>query len=74
MSQPRPRHPSIHPIDRRAFLKGAAGGAVAVSGLEGILAARRAPASAQTAVELKVLQWVDFIPEGDVELRRLYAE
>ncbi len=73
MSQPRPRHPSIHRIDRRAFLKGAAGGAVAVTGLEGILAARRAPAFAQT-VEIKVLQWVDFIPEGDVELRRLYAE
>jgi multiple sugar transport system substrate-binding protein len=73
MSQPRPRHPSIDPIDRRAFLQAAAGGAVAVAGLEGILAARRAPAFAQT-VELKVLQWVDFIPEGDVELRRLYAE
>src|SRR6185295_5544697 len=73
MSQPHPRNPSIHRIDRRAFLKGATGGAVAVAGLEGILAARRAPAFAQT-VELKVLQWVDFIPEGDVELRRLYAE
>jgi len=73
MSQPRPRHPSVHRIDRRTFLQAAAGGAVAVAGLEGILAARRAPAVAQP-VEIKVLQWVDFIPEGDVELRRLYAE
>ena len=64
--------PAPHSIPRRTFLK-VAGGTAALSGLEGILAARRAPAHAQS-VEIKVLQWVDFIPEGDVELRRQYAE
>jgi multiple sugar transport system substrate-binding protein len=59
---------------RRAFLKLAGGaGMVAAAGLEGILAARQAPALAQ-AVKLHLLQWVDFIPEGDVELRRQLAE
>jgi multiple sugar transport system substrate-binding protein len=73
MPDPRPRHPSARSFDRRTFLRGAAGGAVAAAGLEGILAARRAPAFGQTS-EVHLLQWVDFIPEGDVELRRLLAE
>ena len=73
MPQAHPHHPSVHPIGRRAFLKGAAGGAALAAGLEGILAARRAPAFGQTP-EVHLLQWVDFIPEGDVELRRLFAE
>ncbi|HTI56422.1 MAG TPA: extracellular solute-binding protein [Verrucomicrobiae bacterium] len=61
--------------DRRQFLKtGVAAGALAgAEGLEGILAARRAPAHAQTT-KLHLLQWVDFIPEGDAELRRQVAE
>ncbi|MFY9585156.1 MAG: extracellular solute-binding protein, partial [Candidatus Acidiferrales bacterium] len=41
--------------------------------LEGILAAGTAPGYAQ-APKLHLLQWVDFIPEGDVELRRQAAE
>jgi hypothetical protein len=56
-------------MPRRTFLKtaGAAGLGVA-AGLEGILAARRAPAFAQTT-KLHLLHWVDFIPEGDAEMR-----
>ncbi len=62
-------------IGRRIFLKvgGAVGGVVAATGLEGIFAAGRAPAFAQPT-KLHLLQWVDFIPEGDVELRRQAAE
>jgi multiple sugar transport system substrate-binding protein len=61
--------------DRRQFLKtGVTAGALAgAAGLEGILGARRAPARAQTT-KLHLLQWVDFIPEGDAELRRQVAE
>jgi multiple sugar transport system substrate-binding protein len=61
--------------DRRQFLKTglAAGTMVGAAGLEGILAARRAPAFAQTT-KIHLLQWVDFIPEGDVEVRRQVAE
>jgi len=60
--------------DRRTFLK--VGGAVALTaagGLEGILAARKAPAYAQ-ATKLHLLHWVDFIPEGDGELKRQITE
>ncbi|HYB70299.1 MAG TPA: extracellular solute-binding protein [Candidatus Bathyarchaeia archaeon] len=73
MPHSRADRPSVHPMNRRAFLRGAAGGVAAVAGLEGILAARRAPAFGQP-VEIRLLQWVDFIPEGDVELRRQLAE
>ena len=59
-------------IPRRTFLK-TAGVAGAAAGLEGILAARRAPAFAQ-ATKIHLLQWVDFIPEGDVEVRRQVVE
>ncbi len=57
-------------ISRRAFLE--------TSGLLGLGAALetvagRAPALAQTS-KLHLLQWVDFIPEGDAELRRQAAE
>ena len=45
----------------------------AAAGIEGILAAERAPALAQ-ATKVHLLQWVDFIPEGDVEVRRQVAE
>ncbi len=61
-------------IPRRAFLKTAgAAGLGAAAGLEGVLAARRAPAFGQTT-KLHLLQWVDFIPEGDTEVRRQVAE
>ncbi len=50
-------------VDRRTFVKttGAAAGAAAMVGLEGILAARRAPAYAQ-GTRLNIVRWVDFIP------------
>jgi len=54
-------------ISRRSFLK--------TSSALGLLAAGGgvAPAFAQPT-KLHLLQWVDFIPEGDAELRRLIAE
>ena len=64
----------IGEMHRRTFLKTAgAAGLGAAAGIEGVLAARRAPAFAQ-ATKVHLLQWVDFIPEGDVELRRQAAE
>ena len=60
------------PMHRRTFLK-TAGVAGAAAGLEGILSARRAPAFAQ-GTTIHLLQWVDFIPEGDVEVRRQVVE
>ncbi|HET7340469.1 MAG TPA: extracellular solute-binding protein, partial [Methylomirabilota bacterium] len=57
-------------LNRRHFLKvtGAAA-ALATGGIEGILAARQAPAYAQ-GTKLHWVRWVDFIPESDVELKR----
>ena len=65
----------ISRLNRRTFLKvgGAVGVLSAFGGLEGILAERRAPAYAQTT-KLHLLHWVDFVPEGDVELKRQIAE
>src|SRR5215470_17538023 len=61
-------------VSRRAFLQtGAAAGVAAASGLEGILAARRAPAFAQ-GTRLNILRWVDFIPACDVELKKQAPE
>src|SRR5512134_4042040 len=62
-------------IDRRTFLKvsGAVGVVAAAGGLEGILAAQRAPAYAQGS-KLHIVRWVDFIPEADVELKRQMPE
>ena len=62
-------------VDRRTFLKvsGAVGVAAAAGGLEGILAAQRAPAYAQ-GTKLHWVRWVDFIPEADVELKRQMPE
>jgi multiple sugar transport system substrate-binding protein len=57
------------PLARRAFLL-ASGAAVAGAGLEGILAARRAPAYAQ-GTKLHVVRWVDFIPEADKWLKEV---
>src|SRR5213593_521240 len=57
-------------VDRRTFLTtSAAAGLTAAAGIEGILAARRAPAFAQ-GTRLNILRWVDFIPACDVELKR----
>ena len=57
---------------RRAFLAGTAALSAAI-GLEGILAARRAPAFAQ-GIKVHIVRWVDFIPEADVELKRQAPE
>ena len=73
MSHVEPRPESLVSIDRRKFLRGAAVGAAATAGLEGILEARQAPAFAQ-GTKIHLLQWVDFIPEGDTEVRRQVAE
>jgi len=55
-------------VDRRTFIK-TTGVAVGVAGgIEGILAARRAPAFAQ-GTKLHWVRWNDFIPEADVELK-----
>src|SRR5499433_869279 len=61
-------------IDRRNFLKlSTATATVAAAGMEGILAAQRAPAFAQGS-KLHIVRWVDFIPEADVELKRQAPE
>jgi multiple sugar transport system substrate-binding protein len=61
-------------LNRRRFLKVTGAAAAVVSGgLEGILAARQAPAYAQGA-KLHWVRWVDFIPESDVELKRQMPE
>jgi multiple sugar transport system substrate-binding protein len=57
-------------VSRRRFLAGTvAAGVTTAAGLEGVLAARRAPAHAQ-GTRLNILRWVDFIPACDVELKR----
>src|SRR5262245_55221275 len=61
-------------LGRRKFLKvSGAAAAVGATGLEGILAARQAPAWAQ-GTKLHIVRWVDFIPEADVELKRQAPE
>jgi len=61
-------------MNRRQFITvtGAAA-AIATGGIEGILAARQAPAFAQGST-LHWVRWVDFIPESDVELKRQMPE
>ena len=49
-------------VSRRQFL--AASAAVGVAGIEGIVAARRAPAYAQ-GTRLHLLQWSHFVPAAD---------
>jgi multiple sugar transport system substrate-binding protein len=63
-----PRDSECPDTGRRAFLAGAAAASAAV-GLEGVLAARRAPAFAQ-GTKLHLLRWVDFIPACDVALKQ----
>ena len=65
--------PDPQSIDRRTFVKTAAVAAAAAGGIEGILAARRAPAFAQ-GTKLHWVRWVDFVPESDVELKRQMPE
>jgi multiple sugar transport system substrate-binding protein len=61
-------------MNRRTFLKvSGATAAVATGGIEGILAARQAPAWAQ-GTKLHWVRWNDFIPESDVELKRQMPE
>ena len=61
-------------VSRRRFLTGtAAAGVTVAAGLEGILAASRAPAHAQ-GTRLNILRWVDFIPACDLELKRQAPE
>jgi len=61
-------------LNRRQFLRvSGATAAVAATGIEGVLAARRAPAHAQ-GTTLHIVRWNDFIPEADVELRRQAPE
>ena len=60
-------------IDRRTFIKTTGVAAGVAGGIEGILAARRAPAFAQ-GTKLHWVRWVDFIPESDVELKRQMPE
>ncbi len=75
MDAPDPWKTPIPGVDRRTVLKmgGAAGLVAAAGGLEGILAAGRAPAYAQ-GKKLHFVRWVDFIPEADVELKRQMPE
>jgi multiple sugar transport system substrate-binding protein len=56
-------------LNRRQFIRvSGAAAAVTATGIEGILAARRAPAYAQ-GTKLHLVRWVDFIPEADKELK-----
>src|SRR5260370_36943665 len=60
-------------VDRRTFVKATGIAAGVLGGIEGILAARRAPAFAQ-GTNLHWVRWEDFIPESDVGLRRQMPE
>jgi multiple sugar transport system substrate-binding protein len=61
-------------LSRRQFIKvTGVTAAVATAGIEGIVAARRAPAYAQ-GTKLHWVRWVDFISESDVELKRQMPE
>src|SRR6188474_1188283 len=60
-------------LNRRTFIRTTGIAAAMAGGLEGILAARRAPAFAQ-GTKLHWVRWVDFIPESDVELKRQMPE
>src|SRR3989454_6043282 len=67
-------HMDAKGLNRRQFIKvTTATAAAAATGIEGIIAARRAPAYAQ-GTKLHMVRWVDFIPESDVELKRQMPE
>jgi multiple sugar transport system substrate-binding protein len=67
--------PTIEHMGRRTVLKigGAAGVVAAAGGLDALLAGRVPPAFAQ-GTALHLLHGIDFVPEGDEELRRQVAE
>ncbi|MGH7301299.1 MAG: twin-arginine translocation signal domain-containing protein, partial [Candidatus Rokuibacteriota bacterium] len=69
MNNPDPKDTVPMQVDRRAFIKTAGAAAALAGGVEGILAAQRAPAFAQ-GTKVHIVRWVDFIPEADVELKR----
>src|SRR3984893_13163924 len=73
MKNPDMKDTALSQVDRRTFIKTAGVAAAAMGGIEGILAARRAPAFAQ-GTKLHWVRWVDFIPESDVELKRQMPE
>src|SRR6266478_3831467 len=73
MKNPDIKDTTLSQLDRRTFIKTAGAAAAAMGGIEGILAARRAPAFAQ-GTKLHWVRWVDFIPESDVELKRQMPE
>jgi multiple sugar transport system substrate-binding protein len=56
-------------VDRRTFIKTTGVAAGMAAGIEGILAARRAPAFAQ-GTKLHIVRWNDFIPEADTWLKK----
>jgi multiple sugar transport system substrate-binding protein len=61
-------------MNRRQFIRvSGAAAAITATGIEGIVAARQAPAFAQ-GTKLHIVRWVDFIPEADVELKRQAPE
>src|SRR6059036_2479430 len=61
-------------MNRRHFLKvSGTAAAVLTTGIDVIVAARRAPAWAQ-GTKLHIVRWADFIPEADVELKRQAPE
>ncbi|HYB69079.1 MAG TPA: ABC transporter substrate-binding protein, partial [Candidatus Bathyarchaeia archaeon] len=73
MNSTSPKDAAPARLDRRDFIKAAGFTAATLGGIEGILAARRAPAFAQ-GTKLHWVRWVDFIPESDVELKRQMPE
>src|SRR5467141_3985802 len=73
MKNPDIKDTTLSQLDRRTFIKTAGAAAAAMGGIEGILAARRAPAFAQ-GTKLHWVRWVDFIPESDLELKRQMPE
>jgi multiple sugar transport system substrate-binding protein len=73
MDEEKDTTPARNGVDRRTFLKTAGAAAAVAGGIEGILAAQRAPAFAQ-GTKLHWVRWVDFIPESDVELKRQMPE
>jgi len=56
----------VKKVSRRTFLKmaGVAAGTTALGGIPGIVAAQKAPAYPK-GTKLHMLQWINFIPDGD---------
>jgi len=59
----------VKQMDRRQFLQVSGAVAVASTGIEGIIQARRAPAYAQ-GTKIHILRWVDFVPAADEALNQ----